>query len=121
VIPLRPASPREAADLLAEARQVAGRDPITGRRPPGATGPSAGERRLPVAAPPQQPVAAPPQAADPKAAYIERAKQNGQRPYESYEAFVQDMVAKRSGNVVESEYYAPERTVEEFYAGGVRD
>jgi hypothetical protein len=35
------------------------------------------------------------------------------------------MIAKRSGNTAgtrgEEEYYAPERTVEEFYAGGVRD
>jgi hypothetical protein len=121
VIPLRPASPREASNLLAEARQVAGRNPVTGRRPAGATGPAMSETRGPVAEISRQTVAAPSQAADPKIAYIERAKQNGQRPYESYEAFVQDMIAKRSGNAVESEYYAPERTVEEFYAGGVRD
>jgi hypothetical protein len=110
VIPLHPASPREAPDLLAEARQVAGRDPVTGRP------------RIDIASQgsgPQQPLAEPSQAADPKAAYIERARQSGRVPYESYEVFVQEMVAKRVRGG--SEYYAPERRVEEFYAGGVRD
>jgi hypothetical protein len=67
------------------------------------------------------------QATDPKQAYIERARQSGQRPYESYEVFVQEMVAKRTGDATalrvargRSEYYAPERRVEEYYAGGGR-
>jgi hypothetical protein len=104
VIPMRPAPPREAPDLLAEARKVVGRDPITGRRQGGA---AEGERRQPVAGSKvREPVAGssrppqtgPSQAADPKAAYIERAKQQGQQPYGSYEVFVQEMVAKRTGD-----------------------
>ncbi|KAG9194557.1 hypothetical protein G6011_04592 [Alternaria panax] len=107
---------RTSDDLLAEARQAAGRDPVTGRRTPGATSKKAKKQQLSLEQEQQA-------AAEQKVAFLAWAAKHPQaagRPYESYEAFVQDMVAMRTGNVAPSggtEYYAPERTVEEYYSG----
>jgi hypothetical protein len=75
----------DASDTLAEARQAAGRDPVTGKLPPGQTAPT----------------------------------RDPQRYYQSYDQFIEDMIQRRDGQRME--YYAPERRIEEFYAGGARD
>jgi hypothetical protein len=75
----------DATDTLAEAREAAGRDPVTGKLPSGQTAPTT----------------------DP------------QRYYQTYDAFVEDMIRRRNGQ--RGEYYAPERRIEEFYAEHVRD
>lgn len=109
-----------SADLLAEAREAAGRNPVTGRPQPDVTSKKTRKQKLSLE---QQQQAAEEQ----KAAFLAWAAkhpQEGGRPYESYEAFVQEMVAKRTGNVEQrtgAGYYAPERSVEEYYSGGVRD
>jgi len=109
-----------STDLLAEAREAAGRNPVTGRPQPVATGKKAKKQKLSLE---QQQQAAEEQ----KAAFLAwaaRHPQEGGRPYESYEAFVQEMVAKRTGNVEQrtgAGYYAPERSVGEYYSGRVRD
>jgi len=109
-----------SSDLLAEAREAAGRNPVTGRPQPVVIGKKAKKQKLSLE---QQQQAAEEQ----KAAFLAwaaRHPQEGGRPYESYEAFVQEMVAKRTGNVEQrtgAGYYAPERSVEEYYSGGVRD
>ncbi|KAI4942909.1 hypothetical protein J4E86_009856 [Alternaria arbusti] len=114
------ASQPTSADLLAEAREAAGRNPVTGRPQPVVTGKKAKKQKLSLE---QQQQAAEEQ----KAAFLAwaaRHPQEGGRPYESYEAFVQEMVAKRTGNVEQRTgegYYAPERSVGEYYSGGVRD
>ena len=109
-----------SSDLLAEAREAAGRNPVTGRPQPVVTGKKAKTQKLSLE---QQQQAAEEQ----KAAFLAwaaRHPQEGGRPYESYEAFVQEMVAKRTGSVEQrtgAGYYAPERSVGEYYSGGVRD
>jgi len=109
-----------SADLLAEAREAAGRNPVTGRPQPVVNSKKAKKQKLSLE---QQQQAAEEQ----KAAFLAwaaRHPQEGGRPYESYEAFVQEMVAKRTGNVEQrtgAGYYAPERSVGEYYSGGVRD
>jgi hypothetical protein len=106
-----------SSDLLAEARQAAGRDPVTGRRQPS----QSAKKQQPSLEQQQQVME------EQKAAFLAWAAKNPQaagRPYESYEAFVQEMVAKRTGNVEprgETEYYAPERSVEEYYSERGRD
>jgi hypothetical protein len=115
-----PADTPNSNDLLAEARQAAGRDPVTGRRTPKTSSKKANKQQLPLE---QQQRAA----IEQKAAFLAWAAKHPQaagRPYESYEAFVQEMVAKRTGNVEPRGamgYYAPERRVEEYYSRGVRD
>ena len=109
-----------SADLLAEAREAAGRNPVTGRPQPVVTGKKTKKHKLSLE---QQQQAAEEQ----KAAFLAwaaRHPQEGGRPYESYEAFVQEMVAKRTGSLEQrtgAGYYAPERSVGEYYSGGVRD
>ncbi|KAI4628377.1 hypothetical protein J4E80_002515 [Alternaria sp. BMP 0032] len=109
-----------SADLLAEAREAAGRNPVTGRPQPVVTGKKTKKQKMSLE---QQQQAAEEQ----KAAFLAwaaRHPQEGGRPYESYEAFVQEMVAKRTGSLEQrtgAGYYAPERSVGEYYSGGVRD
>jgi hypothetical protein len=115
-----PTNTPTSSDLLAEARQAAGRNPVTGLPQPDTTSKKARKQKLSLE---QQQQAA----AEQKAAFLAWAARHPQaagRPYESYEAFVQEMVAKRTGNVVPqggTGYYAPERNVEEYYSQGVRD
>ena len=107
-------------DLLAEARQAAGRDPVTGRRHT--------ELADQTSVQPQTLSHSPRQTtAEQKAAYLAWAAQRPQergRPYGSYEEFVQEMTEKRDGRREAggalSSYYAPERRVEEYYSEGVR-
>ncbi|EOA87023.1 hypothetical protein ACJQWK_09149 [Exserohilum turcicum] len=108
-------------DLLAEARQAAGRDPLTGRKTTRIPDPTSTER-YPARDTPAQTAAAH------KAAYLAWAAQNPEErgtPYASYEEYVQEMLEKRHGgrDAVRSEtsYYAPERRVQEYYAERVRD
>ncbi|KAF1846731.1 uncharacterized protein K460DRAFT_129195 [Cucurbitaria berberidis CBS 394.84] len=116
---MRPASPRGSSDLLAEARQVAGRDPVTGRRRADMVGPTASERAS-LAELRQVDE-------EERTAYQDRAAASKQTTGSNYDLFVQEAIKKREveasiraarGGI---EYYAPERRVEEFYAGGVRD
>ncbi|KAH7088945.1 hypothetical protein FB567DRAFT_522667 [Paraphoma chrysanthemicola] len=130
-LPLRPASPREAHDLLAEARQVANRDPVTGRRLPQPTvlHQTASETNVHANArvngalnamerlgPSQE-----------RSAYLNRAMQSTQTTGSRYELFAQEERRRRDEEIrlIRArgglEYYAPERSVSEFYAGGVRD
>lgn len=62
-----------------------------------------------------------------RTAYQNRAGASKQTTGSKYDLFVQESLAKRNeearvraarGGV---EYYAPERRIEEFYSGGVRD
>ncbi|KAH7068969.1 hypothetical protein BKA63DRAFT_421952 [Paraphoma chrysanthemicola] len=115
-LPLRPASPREAHDLLAEARQVANRDPVTGRPLPQPTVLHQTASETNRLGPSQE-----------RSAYLNRAMQSTQTMGSRYELFAQEERRRRDeeirlirarGGV---EYYAPERSVSEFYAGGVRD
>ncbi|CAI9632520.1 unnamed protein product [Alternaria burnsii] len=106
-------------DLLAEARRAAGRDPVTGQRTPGPTSKKAKKQKMSLEQEQQA-------AEEQKAAFLAWAAKHPQaagRPYESYEAFVREMVAKRTGSVAPSgrtEYYAPQQTVKEYYSTGVR-
>ncbi|KAF1945218.1 hypothetical protein EJ02DRAFT_419747 [Clathrospora elynae] len=118
LLPRRPASP---PDLLAEARQLAGRDPVTGKRHAYMIAQTASERQQHLAEVRQS-------ATDERTAYRDRAAKTQQTPGQRYDLFVQEMVAKRDGDAVAlravrggAEYYAPERRVEEFYAERVRD
>ncbi|CAN9156275.1 unnamed protein product [Alternaria alternata] len=107
-------------DLLAEARQAAGRDPVTGQRTPGPASKKAKKQKMSLEQEQQA-------AEEQKAAFLAWAAKHPQaagRPYESYEAFVREMVAKRTGNVAPSgrtEYYAPQQTVEEYYSTGLSE
>ncbi|RAR15206.1 mitosis protein dim1 [Stemphylium lycopersici] len=89
----QPQTPHQSTDLLAEARQAAGRDRVTGRLRANVPGETYSERR-------PEGDALKAAAADQKAAYLAWAAQKPHErgvPYASYEAFVQDMVAKRNG------------------------
>ncbi|KAI4645673.1 hypothetical protein J4E93_005250 [Alternaria ventricosa] len=118
--PTHPEPPH--TDLLAEARQAAGRNPVTGRPQPVVNSKKGkkGKKQKMMSLEQQQQAAE-----EQKAAFLAWAKKHpreGGRPYESYEAFVQEMVAKRTGCVEQRMgvgYYAPERRVGEYYAGGV--
>ena len=111
---------RPENDLLAEARQATGRDPVTGRR----RAELAGQTFTQQSSAPQTSGQT---AADQKAAYLAWAAQKPHergQPYSSYEEFVQEMIEKRDGRRQAvggpAGYYAPERRVEEYYSEGVR-
>ncbi|KAH7398279.1 hypothetical protein BKA66DRAFT_452759 [Pyrenochaeta sp. MPI-SDFR-AT-0127] len=122
---LRPVSPRGASDLLAEARQVAGRDPVTGRLRADLVSQTASERSLSNE---RNPLADLRQVEkEERTAYQNRAVASKQTTGNKYELYVQEALAKREeearvraarGGI---EYYAPERRLEEYYSGGVRD
>lgn len=113
--------PRYSRTLLEEAREVAGRHPITGRRLHGSTSnqSSSGNSTSPAALKQVE--------EEQRTAFQSRAVQSKQTTGQRYELSVQEMVKKRDeesraraarGGL---EYYAPERRLEEFYVGGVRD
>ncbi|KAF2032744.1 hypothetical protein EK21DRAFT_60521 [Setomelanomma holmii] len=130
-LPLRPASPREAPDLLAEARQVANRDPITGRimHQPGALNQTASETNLQANTRLNRALNAVERlgSCQERSAYMNRASQTKQTTGSRYELFAQEERHRREGELklIKArggvEYYAPERSVSEFYTGGVRD
>ncbi|KAF2855863.1 hypothetical protein T440DRAFT_464217 [Plenodomus tracheiphilus IPT5] len=129
---LRPVSPQGAPDLLADARLVAGRDPVTGRRRPDLGSLTASDR------------------AATEREFTEHLKELEERKRIAYQShatvknslgerfdrFVKNIPAKRYtvakaaaarqateprepvGNGLE--YYAPTRTINEYYAGGIR-
>lgn len=114
-----------SADFLAEARKEAGRDPVTGRRRSDNHSRTTSERN---SGSERNSLAELRQVEEEeRTAYQSRAAQSTQTTGTKYELFVQESLRKREaterlriarGGV---EYYAPERRVEEFYAGGVRD
>jgi hypothetical protein len=118
--PLRTVSPRTSHDYLAEARQVANRDPITGRAVTHPVVPqtSSGTSRLPAQSS---------RANVELSAYLNRAKQTAQTTGTRYDLFSRQEREKfereekvriaRGG----TEFYAPERRIEEYFAEGVRD
>ncbi|USP75953.1 hypothetical protein yc1106_03227 [Curvularia clavata] len=117
---LSPPSAHPDTDLLAEARQAAGRDAVTGRRQVEATNQTFVQKQPPLQSSGQT-------ASEQKAAYLAWAAQRPQergKPYGSYEEFVQEMIEKRDGRREagdgSSSYYAPERRVEEYYSERVR-
>lgn len=113
-------STRPDPDFVAEARQAAGRNPVTGRRHAEATSQASLQQKLPPQSSGQT-------ASEQKAAYLAWAAQRPQergKPYGSYEEFVREMIEKRDGRREcgsgSSSYYAPERRMEEYYAERVR-
>jgi hypothetical protein len=114
----RPASPRGSIDHLAEARISAGRDPVTGRakqRPH--DGPTSRGVRTNDAV--QQS-----NSSDGRSAFASRSAKTMQTTGSKYDLFVQMMAEKKHremapGNLGKAEFYAPERRIAEFYAGGV--
>lgn len=124
---LRPASPRDSHDFLAEARQLTNRDPVTGRPLPreaqtASESSRIAQARLNAAGASRGVQARPPVESS---AYLNRASKiqptSGKR-YDiiSYEERKmrdeQERIRKAMGG---TEFYAPERRVEEFYADGV--
>ncbi|CAO2654757.1 Nn.00g114900.m01.CDS01 [Neocucurbitaria sp. VM-36] len=119
----RQASPRGSSDFLAEARQLAGRDPVTGRRRPDVGGRTASERSFSSE---RNSLAELRQVEEEeRTAYQSRAAASKQTTGSRYELFVQESRKRREaedriraarGGL---EYYAPERQLEEFYSGGV--
>ncbi|EUC50735.1 hypothetical protein COCMIDRAFT_21751 [Bipolaris oryzae ATCC 44560] len=108
-------------DLLAEAREAAGLDRVTGRRRTHVAVQTPHQQQLAVHGTHQTP-------AEQKAAYLAWAAQRPQergQPYGSYEEFVREMIEKRDGRRDPagglSSYYAPERRVEEYYYQAMRD
>lgn len=118
------ASPRGSIDYLAEARMAINRDPVTGKRMSQPQPDLHQSSRQPQAQP--QTSAAGQSAADPTA-YQSRASQIPPNMGTRYDLFSGEERARmereekiriaRGGK----EYYAPERRIGEFYAGGVRD
>ena len=116
--------PRNAVpqhDLLAEAREAAGLDPVTGRRRTHVAHQMLSQQQ-------PAPYGASQTPAEQKAAYLAWAAQRPQergRPYGSYEEFVREMIEKRDGRRDAagglSSYYAPERRVEEYYSQALRN
>lgn len=131
-LPPRPASPRGSSDFLAEARHLAGRDPVTGRARSAATSTERGESSN---RPQGQGQAAGqgvsgstsrPTANDELSAYLNRSSQTTQRTGNRYDLISRECQMQREnderiraarGGV---EYYAPERQVSEFYSGPVQ-
>lgn len=108
-------------DLLAEAREAAGLDPLTGRRRTHVAHQTLSQQQPISYGSRQTP-------AEQKAAYLAWAAQRPQergQPYGSYEEFVREMIEKRDGRREPaggfSSYYAPERRVEEYYSQALRD
>jgi hypothetical protein len=110
--PLRSVPPTISANLLAEARQVANRDPITGRA---------------LASTPDDTVAAWAQTTIVRAeqsAYMKRASQIQQTSGSRYDILSgREIRAREEAMWVtgKGEFYAPERMVGEFYGGGRSD
>jgi hypothetical protein len=119
--PPRTVSPRTSHDYLAEARQVVNRDPITGRLAPA---PAILQN---LAAPSQQPPAEPSRANAELSAYLNLASKTVPKTGTRYDLFSrkereksereEKMRIAKGG----TEFYAPERRVEGFYAEGVRE
>lgn len=132
-IPPRPASPRGSSDFLAEARRLAGRDPVTGRVRPSET---AMEPNQSSNSPPNQNQTrgiaggrsantTRPTANTEMSAFLNRSSQSPQNTGNRYDLFSRECQAQQEydervraarGGV---EYYAPERQVSEFYSGPV--
>ncbi|XP_014556866.1 hypothetical protein COCVIDRAFT_98792 [Bipolaris victoriae FI3] len=106
-------------DLLVEAREAAGLDPVTGRRRTHVAHQTLSQQQ-------PAPYGASQTPEEQKAAYLAWAAQRPQergQPYGSYEEFVREMIEKRNGRDAAGElsgYYAPERRVEEYYSHAVR-
>lgn len=139
----RPASPRETHDFLAEARQTANRDPITGRLLPqqrptaiGIPNQTASESNLDANARVNGALNAierlGPSAE--RSAYLNRASRTPQTTGRRYDLVAGMGRRKREEEARKreeeervriarggTEYYAPERHYSEFYAGPVRD
>jgi hypothetical protein len=105
-----PSNVRPNNDLLAEAREAAGRDPVTGRRRAHLAHQTLNQQQPALHGPKQTPTE-------------QRAAQRSQeraQPYSSYEEFVQEMIERRDGKREAtdgaSSYYAPERRVQEYYS-----
>jgi hypothetical protein len=121
--PLRSVFPRTSHDYLAEARQVANRDPVTGRPLPHPVIPQSSSDAS------QQPAntAERSRANAELSAYLSRASRTPPTTGTRYDLFSseerkrierEEQIRIARGGV---EFYAPERRVEEFYANGVRD
>ncbi|OAL03942.1 hypothetical protein IQ06DRAFT_291576 [Phaeosphaeriaceae sp. SRC1lsM3a] len=118
---LRPASPRDSVDYLAEARLAVNRDPVTGKTLSQSSMPQSSGRQEQA-----QSSAAGRGAAEPSA-YASRASQSPQTMGTRYDLFTMEerkrMEREEKIRIARGgqEFYAPERRIGEFYAGGVRD
>ncbi|KAH7395035.1 hypothetical protein DE146DRAFT_68153 [Phaeosphaeria sp. MPI-PUGE-AT-0046c] len=117
---LRPASPRGSVDYLAEARLAINRNPVTGKALSQPNMPQSSRKA------PTQSSATERGAVEPSA-YVSRASQSPQTMGTRYDLFTTEerkrMEREEKIRIARGgqEYYAPERRIGEFYAGGVRD
>lgn len=116
------ASPRGSIDYLAEARLAVNRDPVTGRRIPQS------QPNLPQSSrQAQAQSSATERGAVEQTAYQSRASQIPPNMGTRYDLFTKEerqrMEREEKIRIARGgqEYYAPERRIGEFYAGGVRD
>ena len=117
----RQASPRGSSDFLAEARNSAGRNPVTGRRAGGPSQRNNTLSRVSLADELRQ------VEAEERTMYQNRSLAQIRTMGSKYELYAQAMVKQREeemriraarGGV---EYYAPERTLSEFYSAPLND
>lgn len=118
--PIRPASPRGSIDYLAEARMAVNRDPVTGK--------VLSQPNIPPSSmQPQGHSSAAGSGTAERSAYASRASQSPQTMGTRYDLFTMEerkrMEREEKIRIARGgqEYYAPERRIGEFYAGGVRD
>ncbi|KAL6710232.1 hypothetical protein ACN47E_009178 [Coniothyrium glycines] len=119
------AQAQNASSLLAQARELAGRDPVTGRLRSDAQSSRTSERWSSA----QSTTLAGPRhiEQEERTCYQSRAAHSKQTTGHKYDLFVQESLAKRDAeNRVRAargghEYYAPERRLEEYYSRGVQD
>ena len=120
-LPPRQASPRGSSDFLAEARSSAGRNPVTGRRAGGLDQRNNTLSRASLADELRQ------VEEEERTMYQNRSLAQVRTMGSKYELYAQAMIKQREeemriraarGGV---EYYAPERTLSEFYSAPLTD